>query len=137
MVRLLIRTAVFLAAPALGLAVAALLLPGVRLTWQGFVLVVVIFALVQSLLAPVITKVAARRARAFLGGVGLISTFVALVLASWIADGLVITGVVTWLLATVIVWLITALATVLLPAVFLRERSATPARVGQAGDGAR
>jgi hypothetical protein len=58
---------------------------------------------------------------AFLGGVGLVSTFVALLIASVVASGLVITGWQTWLLATLVVWLVTALATVTLPLLFLRR----------------
>ena len=122
MVRFLIRTAIFLVSAALGLWVASLLLLNFELTWQGFVLTVLIFAIAQSVLAPLITKLTAKNAPAFLGGVGLISTFVALLISSLIADGLVISGLLTWVLATLIVWLVTALATFTLPFLFLREK---------------
>ncbi|MFO7691054.1 MAG: hypothetical protein R6W83_10970 [Cryobacterium sp.] len=136
MVRFLIRAVIFLASAALGLWVASLLLPDFALTWQGFVLTVVIFAAAQSILAPAIAKLTAKNAPAFLGGVGLISTFVALLISTLIADGLVITGLVTWVLATLIVWLVTALATVTLPFLFLREKvqKTRNSRSGQIGD---
>ncbi|TFC94177.1 hypothetical protein E3T28_15720 [Cryobacterium sinapicolor] len=121
MVRLLIRTAIFLGSAAIGLWVASLVLEDFTLTWQGFVVTVLVFAAAQSILSPFIMKLTARNAPAFLGGVGLVSTFVALLIASVVANGLVITGWQNWILATLVVWLVTALATVTLPLLFLRR----------------
>ena len=121
MIRILIRAAIFLGSAALGLWVASLVLEGFTLTWQGFLVTVLVFAIAQSLLAPFITKLTVKNAPAFTGGVGLLSTFVALLIASLIADGLVISGWQTWVLATLVVWLVTALAAFLLPLVLLRR----------------
>lgn len=121
MVRLLIRTAIFLGSAAIGLWVASLVLEDFTLTWQGFLVTVLVFAAAQSILSPFIMKLTARNAPAFLGGVGLVSTFVALLIASVVSNGLVITGWQTWILATLVVWLVTALATVTLPLLFLRR----------------
>ena len=121
MVRLLIRTVIFLGSAALGLGVASLVLDGFTLTWQGFLVTVLVFATAQTILSPFIAKLTARNAPAFLGGVGLVSTFVALLVASVVANGLVITGWQTWILATLVVWLVTAVATVTLPLLFLRK----------------
>ena len=121
MIRFLIRTAIFLGSAALGLWVASLVLDGFTLTWQGFLVTVLVFAAAQSILSPFITKLTARNAPAFLGGVGLVSTFAALLIASVVANGLVITGWQTWILATLVVWLVTAVATVTLPLLFLRR----------------
>ncbi|WP_235734997.1 hypothetical protein [Nocardioides alcanivorans] len=44
----------------------------------------------------------------------------ALLAAKLIGDSLTIRGLGTWIAATVIVWLVTALATLLLPAVLVR-----------------
>ncbi|WP_104195368.1 hypothetical protein [Cryobacterium sp. M25] len=74
MVRLLIRTAIFIGLGAVGLWVASLVLEGFTLTRQGFLVTVLVFAAAQSILEPVITKLTARNALAFLGGVGLEST---------------------------------------------------------------
>lgn len=123
MIRLLLRAVIFLGSAAIGILVAAWLLPDVSVSAAGFITAVVLFAIAQSVLAPFITKVAARNAPAFLGGIGLLSTFVALVIAS-IFGGLTITGWRTWVLATIIVWLATALATLLLPLVVLKKRAA-------------
>lgn len=120
MIRFLIRTAIFLGSAAIGILAAVLLLPEVSVSASGFVVAVVIFAVAQNVLSPFITKIAARNAPAFLGGIGLVSTFVALVIAAAFG-GLSISGWRTWILASIVVWLVTALATVLLPMVLLRD----------------
>ncbi|MBD8080408.1 phage holin family protein [Cellulosimicrobium arenosum] len=123
MLRLLIRTVIFLASAALGLLVASWVIDGVNLTVTGFVVAVVVFTVAQAILAPFIAKTAARYAPALLGGIGLVSTFVALLIASLVGDGLSITGgVVPWILSALVVWLVTALATFLLPMFFLKEK---------------
>ncbi|MGF7120023.1 phage holin family protein [Rhodococcus sp. AG1013] len=121
MIRLLIRCAFFLGSAAVGILAAVWLLPEVSVSAAGFVTAVVLFAIAQSVLSPFITKIAAKNAPAFLGGIGLVSTFVALVIASAFG-GLSISGWRTWVLATLVVWLVTALATLVLPLVFLRNR---------------
>ena len=121
MIRLLIRTIIFLVSAAVGLLVTAGVVDGVEVTPSGFLVAVALFAVIQSILAPFIAKVTARNASALLGGVGLLSTFVALWLTTLLGDALTIEGgVSTWLTATVIVWLATALATLLLPILLVR-----------------
>ena len=122
MVRLLIRAAIFLGTAALGLLIAWWLLPGFDIDWAGFLVAMIVFAIAQSLLSPLITKLATRHAPEVLGGVGLVSTFLALLLATVIANGLRIDGLLTWVLATLIVWLVTALGTWLLSVAFLKRR---------------
>ena len=87
MVRLLLRGVVFLASSAIGLLVAAWLIPGVSVTVSGFVVAVVVFSVAQAILSPFIFKMASRYASAFLGGIGLLSTLVALILASVLTHG--------------------------------------------------
>lgn len=124
MIRFVIRAAIFLGSAAIGLLVAALVIPGVSVRVTGFVLAVVIFAVAQSVLAPFFAKMASRYASAFLGGIGLVSTLVALILASVLTSGLTISGIGSWVAATVLVWLVTASATMLLPVVFLKKKAA-------------
>ncbi|KMO69991.1 superfamily IV 4 TMS phage holin [Mycobacterium sp. BK558] len=122
MVRFLLRVAIFLGSSAIGLLVAAWLVPGVTLSAWGFVAAVVIFTVAQAILSPFFLKMASRYASAFLGGIGLVSTFAALLLASLLSHGLSIRGVGSWIGATVVVWLVTAVATVVLPLLVLREK---------------
>ncbi|KRF00010.1 hypothetical protein ASG88_11420 [Nocardioides sp. Soil777] len=121
MIRFLVRTAIFIVSAAVGLLVTAAVVDGFDVTASGFLTAVLIFAVIQSVLSPFIAKVTARNAAAFLGGVGLLSTFVALWLTTLIGDALTIEGgATTWLAATVIVWLATALATLLLPIILVK-----------------
>lgn len=128
MVLFLIRALIFVLSAALGLIVADLLLPGFQIEWTnpwGFLLAVVIFAVLQSVLSPWIARVAQRNAPALLGGIGIISTLVALVVVAIIPGAGLSIGqpfVLTWVLAPVVVWLVTALATWLLPFVFIRKK---------------
>jgi hypothetical protein len=121
MLRLLIRTLIFLLSATLGLLAAAWLLPGVELSVSGFIVTIVVFTIAQNVLSPFIMKMTARNAPAFLGGVGLISTFVALLLATLFTGGLHITGWQTWVLATLVVWLGTALGAFFLPMFMLKK----------------
>lgn len=122
----LLRTLVFLLSAALGLVVADLLLPGFVIVWHdwwGFVLAIVVFAILQSVLSPWIATMARRYAPALLGGIGIISTLVALLVVVLLpVGGLRITDAISWILAPVVVWVITALATVLLPLLFFAKR---------------
>jgi hypothetical protein len=120
MIRFLIRAAVFLASAAVGLLAADALLDDVSVSASGFAMVVVIYAVVQSVIAPFLTMTAAKNASAFLGGTGLVASFLGLLAASWFGDALTISGATTWILATLVVWLVTALASLLLPLLLVK-----------------
>lgn len=124
MIRFLLRVAVFLGSSAIGLLVAAWLVPGVSLSTWGFITAVVIFTVAQAILSPFFLKMASRYASAFIGGIGLVSTLAALLLASVFTHGLSIRGIGSWVAATVVVWLVTALATLLLPMLVLKQKTA-------------
>jgi hypothetical protein len=116
-----IRALFFVVSSAVGLVLTSLLVPGFRMTLSGFLLTVLVFAVLQSVLAPFVAKVAKRHASAFLGGVGIVSTFLALLLTSTFTSALSITGLTSWVSATFLVWLITAAASMLLPVVLFRR----------------
>jgi uncharacterized membrane protein YvlD (DUF360 family) len=120
MIRFLIRTAIFLASAAIGLLVAKVVLDGMSIDATSFITVVVIFAVLQSILTPFFAKVTSRNAPALLGATGLISTYVALLIADLVSDGLTIEGFDTWVFATLIVWIVTMLATLLLPIILVK-----------------
>lgn len=123
MMRFLTRVVIFIGSAALGLFVTSLILgEDFRVELNGYLYAVLIFALAQSILTPFIFKMARKYASAFLGGVGLLSTFVALLLANWLTEGLTIVGIAAWVIGTLLVWLITALATWLLPMWLLKEK---------------
>lgn len=121
----LLRVLIFLASAAIGLVVADLLLPGFSITWGdwwGFLLAILLFALFQSILSPLSVRLGRRHAPALLGGMGIISTFVALVIVVLIPRaGLSISQPLAWLLAPLVVWLVTALATWLLTPLLIKK----------------
>lgn len=124
MIIFLIRAAIYVATSALGLLVASWILPEFILQPRGFLVAVIVFALAQSILTPFIFRMANRYAPAALGGIGLISTLIALIVANLFPDGLLIKGFTTWLLAALVVWIATTLGGWLLPLIFLKKRLA-------------
>lgn len=125
MIRFLIRTVIFLGSAALGLWVATLMVPEMSIDWTSFLVVVVVFAVLQSVLAPFITKVTMRNASAVVGAAGLLSTIVSLLITSVLLDGLTITGGIgPWVFASVVVWIVTMLGALLLPLVLVKRRRA-------------
>ena len=108
MVRFLIRIAVFLGTAALGLLLAALLIPGFHVHAAGFIVAILVFAAAQAVIEWLIERIFHRPAPTVAGIAGLASTFLALWLATLLSDGLSFDGVAAWILAAVVVWLTTA-----------------------------
>ncbi|MCM3657453.1 phage holin family protein [Agromyces mediolanus] len=123
MVRFLIRLAISLVTAALGLLVASWVLPDFHLEWGGFLVAIIVFSVAQAILGPFVFNLARQYASAVLGGIGLVTTFLALLIASLFPGGIHIDGAVTWVLATLVVWIITALGGWLLPLIFLKHRA--------------
>lgn len=121
MVRLVIRVLLALLANAVGLLVASALLDGFNLQASGFVTAVVIFTLATVILGPLVISIALRNIPVLMGGIALVTTFVGLLLTDWLSDGLSISGASTWILATLIVWLCSLLATIVLPLLFFKD----------------
>jgi putative membrane protein len=132
MVRLLASAVVSLIADAIGLIVAAQVLDDMSLDAGGFVTALVLFAVVGLLVEPLLRQVAVRNAPALLGSTALVATLVSLIVTALVSDGLSISGTLTWVLATIIVWAIALAASLLLPLVIfrsvLRERQADGGR---------
>lgn len=117
MKNLVLKLLLFFGSSSIGLLVAALLVPGFRLTVGGFFVTTILFTIAQAVVSPLVSKLVEKHASAFVGGVGLISVFLSLLVATLFAGGLSITSVSGWVLGTLIVWLATAVATALLPKV--------------------
>ncbi|WP_350348579.1 hypothetical protein ABIQ69_01235 [Agromyces sp. G08B096] len=109
MVRFLIRIAIFLGSAALGLFLASLLIGGFHVHAAGFLFAIIVFALAQSVIEWLVERLFHRSAPAVAGVAGLLSTFLALWLATLLSDGLSFDGVGAWILAAVVVWLVTAI----------------------------
>jgi low temperature requirement protein LtrA len=55
------------------------------------------------------------------GGVALVTTFLGLLITTWISSGLQINGAKTWLPAIVIVWLAALVADLILPVLLVKQ----------------
>jgi len=120
-IRLLVRTLIALAGNAIGLIVAAAVLDGVDLDATSFLVAVVIFTVVFALIQPFLAVQLRRAGSAALGGVALIATLVSLIVTDLLSKGLSISGIGTWIAATVIVWVVALLAVFILPFLGLKK----------------
>jgi len=120
-IRLFFRTLIALIGNAVGLLVAAVLLDDMHVSAGSFFVAVIIFTIVAALLGPFLAVQMRLLGPSALGGVSLIATFVSLVVTDLVSDGFSISGAVTWIEATVIVWLASLLAVFILPFLGLRR----------------
>lgn len=107
--RLLFQIVSQLVLAAIALVVIHFALPGVTLHLAGFFIALGVFTLAHAVLGPFVLSIAQRYAAPLAGGVGLVATLLALWIASLFSGGIEIHGVDSWLLAPLIVWVITAL----------------------------
>ena len=115
MIRFLLSTVAYLIANAVGLLIAVVLLPGFVINPLSFVVAVAIFSLVQTILGPLITKISFKSFPQLMGGIALVTIFVGLLVTEIIMDGMQIGGISNWLAATLLVWLGSLTASILLP----------------------
>jgi hypothetical protein len=130
MARLLARTVIELVASAIGLIVAAWLLEGVTLNASGFLVAVAFFTVAKVILGPLVFKLSFKYARALTGGIALVTTFVGLLITTWLTSGLTISGAGSWVMATIVVWLFTVIAILVLPMVIFKKLLASPGGPG-------
>ena len=119
--RFMIQTVLLICGNALGLLAAALLVTDFRIDAIGFIVSVLFFTLMQVLLAPFVLKMAIKYAPAFRGGIALVTTFVVLLLTVAFTSGLQISSLVAWIIAPLIIWLVSVLAGILLPMVLFKK----------------
>jgi putative membrane protein len=122
MVRLLISFVIQLAANALGLLVADWVLEDVNVSGPAFLVAVVIFTVVYAIAQPFLTQLALSKAAALRGATALVATLIGLIITSLVSDGLSISGGLTWIEATVIVWIVSLLGVLILPMIFVKKR---------------
>lgn len=121
MMQTVLRAIVLLAPWAIGLVVAAWVVPGVAVSASGFIVAVLLFSVAQAILSLFILRLPRAYASLLLGGVGLLLTLVALSLASAFTHGMSIHGVASWIAATIVVWLVTTVGAIALPESLVRE----------------
>ncbi|MBP6962601.1 phage holin family protein [Candidatus Saccharibacteria bacterium] len=102
-------------ANAIGLLVASILLDRFYLNGASFIVAALFFTLVTVILGPFITKVAFKNAPYLMGGIALVTTFIGLILTKAFTNGIRIEGLSTWAVATLIIWIFSVIANVVLP----------------------
>jgi hypothetical protein len=123
-VRWLIFVGFALLGTALGLLVANWILDDMSLGTSGFIIDVLIFTGVLVIARPFFASMGLKHAPSLTGSSALIATLAALIVTTILSDSLTISGVATWVLATVIIWIVGLAAGLLLPAIFLKRRVA-------------
>ncbi len=127
MFRFLLSTATYLVANAVGLVIAVALLPGFVIDPLSFVVAVAIFSIVQTGLGPLITKISIKSFPQLMGGVALVTIFVGLSVTELVMDGMQIGGISNRLAATLLVWIGSLIASILLP-IYVFKQLAPKAR---------
>ena len=121
MKRFLAQTALLLLANAIALLVAAMFLHGFAINARGFIVAVGIFTASTVVLEPLISRFARQSAPVLMGGIALVTTFVGLLVTTLLTSGLSITSIGTWVLATLIIWIATVVASLVLPRLVFKD----------------
>jgi uncharacterized membrane protein YvlD (DUF360 family) len=121
MIRFLLNIAIQLVMAVVAFLVAGWLVTGVNVQPMGFIVAVLVFTAAQTILGPFVFNVGRKYASAILGGIGLVSTLLALWIATLFSDGIQIEGVTAWVITSLVVWLITALGTWILGYLILQR----------------
>ncbi|OJU87876.1 hypothetical protein BGO17_02735 [Candidatus Saccharibacteria bacterium 49-20] len=133
MLRFLAITVLTLLGNALGLIIASWILDGFNLTVVGFTWSVIFFTIAQLILTPFVLSMSLRYLPALRGGIALVTTFVVLWLTTLFTSGVEINGLATWILAPLIIWLVTVLAGVVSP-LFIFKKTMSKVKDSKAGD---
>src|SRR5262245_58341150 len=115
---ILLRGLILLGTCAVALWVCSLILDDMSVTWVGILTASLVFAVAMSLLTPLVGSLVRQYAEGANAFVGLIVVFLSLVVTNLVSDELDIDGAITWVLATVIVWVAVVVVRLLLGAVF-------------------
>ncbi|EEX09350.1 conserved hypothetical protein [Ruegeria lacuscaerulensis ITI-1157] len=110
-----------LAGNAIGLLLASLLLTGFSIKPVSFIVVVIVFTLVQVVAEPLILKIGEKNVPALKGGIALVVTFVGLLVTDLVTAGLTVGGISNLLAATLLVWLGALIAGIVLPIYVFKE----------------
>lgn len=106
----------------IGILLASLLLSKFHITGLGILVSVLLFTLAQLVLSPIVGKLTSKYAPSLNSLIALITTYLALLLTSIFTTGLKVDGIFTWITASVLIWLLTVVLSVVLPKVIFKEK---------------
>ncbi|CAN5576063.1 hypothetical protein BH23CHL5_BH23CHL5_03020 [soil metagenome] len=120
MIQLVIRAVVAVVANAIGLLAASALLDKFEVNGASFVIAVIIFSAATVILGPLVIKIALTSATYLMGGIALVTTLLGLIITNLLSDGFTITGITTWIFATLIVWIFSVISSLLVPWILVK-----------------
>ena len=126
--KFILSAVAYLIANAVGLLLAARLLQGFSIDPLSFLIVVVAFSVIQAVLSPIVTSLSRKHLPQLMGGVALVTVFIGLFVTDLILDGMVIGGISNWLASTLLVWLGSLIATILIPRYVFRQLGESEAK---------
>lgn len=115
MIRLFLSTAASILANAVGLMLATVLLPAFMIDTWSFIVVLLVFSCVMLLTGPLIFKIALSYMPQLRGSIALVTVFFGLKVTEWLMPGFDMGGISNWLAATLLVWLGSLIAEILIP----------------------
>lgn len=121
MLRAIASTVLYVLGNALGIIVASLLLDGFEINLISILLVSVVFTVIVAVMTPFFVKISIKHVPQMSGGVALVAILVGLFVTSLLTDGLKITGLQTWILAPLVIWIVSLIAGLVLPLVLFRK----------------
>jgi hypothetical protein len=108
-----IRLGMTLVGIAVGILISDALLDDFDVTTEGLIWATLLFWIVHIVLNFLALRILVRQPSVAMAGLlALASTIIALVIVNWLVDGIEISGAVTYVLATLIIWITTAAADV-------------------------
>lgn len=119
--QMVIGWAIVLASSAAGIYAAGLLVGGFEVKLRGLLTATVIVTLSQIIFVPLVSKLLTKYVPLLAGGVGIISTVLGLLVASWLPNGISANSISAWLVGGLVVWLVTGIASAILSWVQTRQ----------------
>jgi uncharacterized membrane protein YvlD (DUF360 family) len=125
--KFLLSALAYVIANAVGLLLALVILPGFSISALSFVIAVLVFSAVEALATSLISRFGPQKVPQLEGGIALITAALGLLVTDFFMAGMQLGGVSNWLAATLLVWLGSLVAAILLPIyVFPSLRAAAP-----------
>ena len=119
----IISMLIYLGGNAIGLLLAMFTLSGFSIDISAFLVAVILFSVILALLTPMIRKYSEKNAPALMGGLALLTIGAGLFLTNIVMSGVQIGGIVNWILATLLVWIGSVIATLVLQHFFGPQRA--------------
>lgn len=113
--RFLARLVLSLLANTVGFLAASLFLDNFHINASSFVQTIIVFSIVSFIIGPFMLAMAIKNMPFLVGGIALVTTLMSLIITDIFTDGFSVTGLSTWALSTLIIWIFAIIANLVLP----------------------